>query len=466
MRNHLHKTTNGRTLSVLLAVVFALTATLFTPASARAATAQSSLTATSGRGSGRALVYPTTPAGGYFRAEMTVSIQGAAPDTTFALQRAPDFTADGACSGTAYRPFGVSVTTNDAGNGAVHWHYQAPSTPEFASGRQFDVAFQAVGSDGSVLQGQCMTISITATPRGATIWVTNRDSNDVTVFDAASGAVLATIPVGREPIGIISPKGTNRIYVTNEAGNSVSVLDARTFEVLTTIPTGPRPHHVAASRDGRSVYFGEFGTNKVGVIDTRSNTLVAEYTAGPAEARTHAVAVTPDGKTLLATNDATNTLAALDAASGELLWSLPLGSFPYEVVPDPSGRAAYVSLRRGNKVVAVELATQKVYGESSVGTEPVTLQLAPSGKQLVVALRTNPAALGLMDTATGATERIGLPGPAGHNWLAPNGQTSYVAVEGRNPGVAVVHHATRQVTLYQDPGGGRPHGVFFLPAES
>lgn len=455
---------NHRLLTTTAPLVALLAMLVMAPA-ARAATAQGSLTATSGRGSGRALVYPTTPAGGFFRAEMNVSIQGATPGTTFTLQRAPDFTADRACSGTTYRPFGVSLTTNDAGNGAVHWHYQAPPTPEFASGRQFDVAFQAVGSDGSVLQGQCMTISITAEPRGATLWVTNRDTNDVTVFDSESGAVLATIPVGREPIGIVGPKGTGRIYVTNEGGNSVSVLDARIFQVLTTIPTGPRPHHVSASRDGRSVYFGEYGTNKIGVIDTRTNKLVAEYTAGPPEARSHAVSVTPDGKTLLATNDATNTLAAIDAGSGELLWSLELGSFPYEALPDPSGRAAYVSLRRANKVVAVDLATQKVYGESSVGTEPVTLQLAPGGRQLVVALRTNPAALGLMDTTTGATERIGLPGPAGHNWLAPNGQTSYVAVEGRNPGVAVVDHASRQVRLYPYPGGGRPHGVFFQPAE-
>jgi YVTN family beta-propeller protein len=244
--------------------------------------------------------------------------------------------------------------------------------------------------------------SVARAAGGGTIWVTNRDSNDVTVFAAESGAVLATIPVGREPIGIIQPNGSRYVYVTNEGGNSVSVIDAGTYQVATTIPTGPRPHHIAASRNGRYVYFGEFGTNKVGVIDTRTNTLVAEYVAGPAEARTHAVAVTTNGKLLLATNDVSNTLVALDAKTGAQLWSMALGSFPYEVVSDASGQVAYVSLRRANKVVAIELATQRVYGEAAVGTEPVTLQLAPNGKQLVVALRTNPAALGIMDTATGA----------------------------------------------------------------
>lgn len=299
--------------------------------------------------------------------------------------------------------------------------------------------------------------------RNGTIWVTNRDRDEVTVFNAKEGTVIATIPVGREPIGIISPRGSGRVYVTNEGGNSVSVIDMRRLEVIKTIPTGPRPHHVAASQNGHFVYFGEFGTNKVGVIDTRSETLVAEYVAGPPEARTHAVAVSRDGKLLLATNDKANTLVALDAATGEQLWSLPMGTFPYEPAIDATGKVAYVSLRQQGKVVAVDLEVQRVFGESAVGSEPVTLQLSSNGKLLAVALRTNPAALGLMDTTTGEVERIALPGPAGHNWLSPGGHTSYVAVEGSSAGVAVVDHATRQVTIYPYPGGGRPHGVFFAP---
>ncbi|HMQ31782.1 MAG TPA: PQQ-binding-like beta-propeller repeat protein [Chloroflexaceae bacterium] len=298
---------------------------------------------------------------------------------------------------------------------------------------------------------------------GGTIWVTNRDRNEVAVFAAADGTLLATIPVGGEPIGIISPLGSGRVYVTNEAGNSVSVIDMRRLEVVKTIPTGPRPHHMASSQNGHFVYFGEFGTNKVGVIDTRSDTLVAEYVAGPPTARTHAVAVSRDGKLLLATNDVANTLVALDAATGEQRWSLDLGSFPYEAAIDATGKVAYVSLRRANKVVAIDLESQRVYGESAVGTEPVTLQLSSNGKLLAVALRTSPAALGLMDTTTGAVERVALPGPAGHNWLSPGAHTSYVAVEGGNAGVAVVDHATKQVTVYPYPGGGRPHGVFFAP---
>ena len=56
-----------------------------------------------------------------------------------------------------------------------------------------------------------------------TVWVTNRapDFNNVTAFDAANGRVLATVPVGANPIGVVAPIGTGKVYVSNEDANSV-----------------------------------------------------------------------------------------------------------------------------------------------------------------------------------------------------------------------------------------------------
>jgi YVTN family beta-propeller protein len=302
-------------------------------------------------------------------------------------------------------------------------------------------------------------------PRGR-VWITNRDRGEVAVLDAGTGEVLGTTPVGKDPIGVISPNGSGKIYVTNEGGNSVSVIDMARRAVVATIPTGPRPHHIAASPNGRFVYFGEFGTNKVGVIDTQRDALVAEYVSGPPEARTHAVSVTSDGKTLLVTNDVSNTIAALDAQSGAIKWSVAAGSFPYETVPDNAGKVAYASIRRANSLAMIDLDGQQIVREVPIGTEPVTLQLTANGKLLVVALRSRPAALALVDTDTLGFSLVNLPGAAGHNWLSSNGRFSFVAIEASVPGIAVVEHETRQVVAYHPyPGEGRPHGVFVEPGQ-
>jgi YVTN family beta-propeller protein len=337
----------------------------------------------------------------------------------------------------------------------VQWFERARFELHPENARPYDVLLGLLGNE------------IQAGPHG-TVWVTNRMFNNVTALDAATGEVIATIGVGKDPIGIIAPNGANKLYVTNEGANSVSVIDKRRMQVVANIPTGSRPHHMAASQNGRFVYFGEFGTNKVGVIDTRSDTLVAEYVTGPPEARTHAVSVTRDSKTLLATNDVANTIAALDVETGAIKWTIAAGTFPYETVSDSAGKLAYASIRGANKLLVIDLESHTILREVPVATQPVNLQLAPNGKLLVVALRTMPAGLALVDTDTLAVTTIDLPGvTAGHNWLSANARYTFVALEGTTPGVAVVDNRDgRVVALHPYPGGGRPHGVFAEPGRT
>ena len=119
--------------------------------------AQSELVATTGQGAGRVIVAPTAQDHGTFAAEITVNIHDAAPNTTFSVWRTPDLVPDGICTGPLL-PFGESFTTSAGGAGATHFHFERGAP--FVSGVQFDVAFRAIGSDGSVLQGDCMTVTV------------------------------------------------------------------------------------------------------------------------------------------------------------------------------------------------------------------------------------------------------------------------------------------------------------------
>ena len=107
-----------------------------------------------------------------------------------------------------------------------------------------------------------------------TLWATNKTLNDVAVFDASSGEVIASIPVGVMPIGIIGPRDTGKIYVSHEMSGTVSVISKETLSVSLTINLGPttKPHHMNASSDGRYVFVAEFGTNKIAKIDTATDT--------------------------------------------------------------------------------------------------------------------------------------------------------------------------------------------------
>ncbi|HSH77289.1 MAG TPA: YncE family protein [Herpetosiphonaceae bacterium] len=313
--------------------------------------------------------------------------------------------------------------------------------------------------------------SVEALPGASgTLWVTNTSTDNVAVFDAATGGLLALIPTGYQskPVGVVGPSGTEKVYVSAEGNNAVVVISKRSLEVIATIPTGPKPHHIGANPNGKFVYVAEFGTNKVGVIDTDTDTLIGEWvTSESAQARTHAVNVTRDGKILLATNSVANEIAALNALTGERLWTLPVGTNPSEVLASHNGKRAYVSIRNEDMLQVIDLEEPALLDAVYVGDQPDTLQLSPNGSMVVIGLRGTPAQLATVNVGGDlSVEWVNIAGTTtGHNALSANGRYSFIAIEGGTPGVAVIDHQSQQVVdMYQYPQGGKPHGVFYEPA--
>jgi YVTN family beta-propeller protein len=311
-----------------------------------------------------------------------------------------------------------------------------------------------------------------------TVFVTERGAGSVAAFDAGSGDVLWKQAVGRTPIGVVLPHGTEKVYSTDQDSDQISVLDARTGRPLTTIamPAGSLPHHVMASQSGDRIYVGEFGRNDVGVIDTATDTKLADWkTSDLADARTHAVWITRNGKDLYATvtrADRTQIgdIVKLDARTGALLCTLVVGRDPSEIIVTNRGDVGYVTVRNENAVKELDLSGDcpRLTGRTAtVGTQPDTLQLTNDGDTLVVTLRGAPAAISLLDTETFDVRQVLIPGHptsiAGHHWLSANGKYTFVAVE--SPGELAVadNEAGVVVAQYAYPGGTRPHGVFAVP---
>lgn len=298
-----------------------------------------------------------------------------------------------------------------------------------------------------------------------TVWVVERGLNTATAFDAATGTAIKTWATGVRPIGVTAPRETGKVYTADERSNQMTVISKQTLEIVKTIPMGVWPHHVMASPNGKRIYVGEFGSNQVGVVDTETDTRIAGFAASLNEAaRTHAVWITDDGKTLYATNEVTNDIAKIDARTGQLLWNLPIGNRPSEILVTEDGKAAYVTVRNEDKVKVVDLTTNPatIVAETFIGTQPDTMQLTKTGT-LVVGLRGMPARMALMDTATLTVRWVDLPGhtTTGHQWLSAGDRFTFIAVE--TPGaIAVVDNEKGElVREFPYPGGPLPHGVFF-----
>jgi hypothetical protein len=149
----------------LLAMATALAAAVPTSAYGDAGT-HSKLTAIAGQGAGFVEVAPTAHdvvAPDTFNVQGTVNVHTAAADTTFTvLRRVDPVNPDGDCSTaggwmTLPPPNSPTLTTSKGGAGALHFEISRPAPVD---GQSFDVQWRLEGSDGSILESECFTVTV------------------------------------------------------------------------------------------------------------------------------------------------------------------------------------------------------------------------------------------------------------------------------------------------------------------
>jgi hypothetical protein len=151
-----------RAVAGLVGSIVGMIALVLFPAAAAAdpTGAQATLTAVSGTGSGRVLIAPYAKLHGRFAAAVTINVHGASPDMTYAVTRYPDLNPDGICTrNLGPRPTGT-LDTSAGGAGAAHFDLQLQPPTPFVSGTRFDVVWELVGSDGSKLVSECVTVTV------------------------------------------------------------------------------------------------------------------------------------------------------------------------------------------------------------------------------------------------------------------------------------------------------------------
>ncbi len=138
---------------------------------------------------------------------------------------------------------------------------------------------------GKVVQASPFCPNIAASPDGAQVWFTLKDSGKVQVFDARPPfAILKTIDTGpiTNHVNFARNAKGQFAYVTVGALNEVKVFRTDDFSLVATIPVGKLPHGVWPSGDGTRVYVGLENGDAMTAIDTLSNTVTATIPIGQA----------------------------------------------------------------------------------------------------------------------------------------------------------------------------------------
>jgi YVTN family beta-propeller protein len=90
----------------------------------------------------------------------------------------------------------------------------------------------------------------------------------------ASGVAASILGIASFLLASASEAQLCAAYVANITSDNVTVIDARTHAVITTIPVGNAPDGIAASPDGAFVYVANAFSEDVSVIDTATQTVI------------------------------------------------------------------------------------------------------------------------------------------------------------------------------------------------
>jgi YVTN family beta-propeller protein len=219
--------------------------------------------------------------------------------------------------------------------------------------------------------------SVTVTPDGQRLYVSDRGSNRVYAVDIPANAVSASIAVSNGPYGLaVTPDGS-RVYVANRTSHSLAVIATATNSVVATIPlslaASPSTAQLAIAPDGKRAYVVLAGDSRIAIVDTDPssstyNTQVALIPTG--QPPLFDVVVDPDGGVaadgelvegplVLAASAAGDRLVAVDVKPGSLFFHqivgrIPVGDAPVGIAAGgPLGTLAYTADFAGGTVTRI-----------------------------------------------------------------------------------------------------------------
>ena len=225
-----------------------------------------------------------------------------------------------------------------------------------------EIAFSPDGTRAYVITGSRVSSALTS------VTVIDTDPSS-----ARYNSVLTTINVGENPSGIAVSPGGSEIYVTQSRSWAVSVIDAATNTITATIKVGQFPIGVAAG--SRQIYvvnsyqFSNYVPPSVSVISTVSDTVIATINftqrAGsrqqsPEKGDTWVALAPGSGGAIWVTNSFANSVAVIDCGeyisgrrpSNTVVATIGVGTTPSGIAITPDGRYAYVT-NRGDGTVSV-----------------------------------------------------------------------------------------------------------------
>lgn len=180
-------------------------------------------------------------------------------------------------------------------------------------------------------------------------YTSNGRSNNVTVFDLKTNAVLTQIATGENPDAIMFEPHTKTIITCNGRSKNLSVIDPKTNTVVATIDIGGKPETAVSDEKGK-LFVNLEDKNEIAEVDLKNHSVSNHWALG-AEGPT-GLAYDKSTKRLFAGCD--KNLVVLNAENGKVIDRLPIGDGCDGVAFDPKNKIVFTSNGQSATITAIK----------------------------------------------------------------------------------------------------------------
>jgi YVTN family beta-propeller protein len=286
----------------------------------------------------------------------------------------------------------------------------------------------------------------------------NNNASVVGVFQTTINKQKAQWTAGKNAFqAVYSPDGT-KVYVSNTNSQSVSVLNSATGLTLATVPVGFSVQWEAISPDGSRLYVESFDAANlyhIVAIDTASNTVTGKLAIH--DFAVDAMTLSPHGTKLYVIGSL--GLYVIDADSLSVTKKIPFTATSQAVTPD--GKFLYIASISNNGQLQESVQVVSTANYAVVQTIPLPsnvsagfIKITPDGSQAWLGefplYNDVSPIIVVISTSSFGTSTITLPASQspGAILFSPDSTTAYVPVNG--PQIAVMNVATRKTVALID----------------
>ncbi len=255
-----------------------------------------------------------------------------------------------------------------------------------------------------ILLGLALLVAFSATMNAEELLIAlNKSDDTASILDAKSGAVRATVPVGKGPHEVEVLSDGKTAAVSNygnreEPGRTLTLIDLEKRAPLGTIelPEGARPHGLKSLFDGRLLVTAE-GLQELLIVDPKTRRVAARVATG--RETSHMVAASPDGKRAYVANIGSGSVTVVDLSQAKVIKDIPTGEGAEGIAITPEGREVWVVNRAADTVSIINTKTLEVAATLKVPQFPIRIKITPDGQRALVSCARS-GDVAIIDTAT------------------------------------------------------------------